>query len=581
MECCRQLDLAGRAPAGRPLIRFLAVFLFLGSAFLPAIAQAPAQETNRSAAVDQLFAEGRWQEIVYRAEAMSAPSAELDYYYGTALAKLGRWDDARRAFLAGHRLQPYDNRFPIELAAVDFKQKRYAAAAKWLHRALRLDSKDAYANDFLGTVYFLQGNLEAALKYWNRIGKPQIENVRLEPELRVDPVLLDRAFAFSPGSTLALRDFLTAKVRVRGLEIFSNYAFGLDAREDGRFDLVFRAHERNGWGENKGEALLSLLRGIFQQTVYPEYFNLERSAINIVSLVRWDAEKRRLAASVAGPLEHNAMWRYDLGLDMRNENWDIRGSFTGPAPLLGALNLRKEAVSAGITWFESGRWRWSTGFELSHRDLRGIVPGFVLTPALLSQGYQLKHLAEFNYQLWRVPESRFVCTTGASSQIGRIWSQPEYSFVKLQSWFATDWLPQSSGDDYEMQERVRVGRTFGQTPFDELFMLGLEHDNDLWLRAHIGTRDGRKGSAPLGSTYALSNWEIDKNLYKNGFLNLKLGPFLDTGKITDSSSGLGSQKWLWDTGVQAKVHALGVGVIFSYGKDLRSGNNAFYATVAR
>jgi hypothetical protein len=581
MECCRQLDLAGRAPSGRPLIRLLAVFLFLGSAFLPAIAQAPAQETNRSAAVDQLFAEGRWHQIVCRVGAMSAPSAELDYYYGTALAKLGRWDGARRAFLAGHRLQPYDKRLLIELAGVDFKQKRYAAAAKWLQRALRLDSRDAYANDFLGTVYFLQGNLEAALKYWNRMAKPEIENVRLEPELRVDAVLLDRAFAFSPGSTLELRDLLTAKARVRALEIFSNYAFDLDAREDGKFDLVLRARERNGWGGNKWEAMFSLFRGIFQQTVYPEYFNLDRSAINIVSLVRWDAEKRRLAASVAGPLEHNAKFRYDVGLDLRNENWDIRGSFTGPAPLLGALNLRKEAVSAGITSFESGRWVWSTGLELSQRDFQGIFPGSVLTPALLSQGYQLKHLAEFNYQLWRVPESRFVSTTGASSQIGRIWSQPAHSFFKLQGWFAADWLPQSSGDDYEMQERVRFGRTFGQVPFDELFMLGMERDNGLWLRAHIGTRDGRKGSAPLGGTYALSNWEIDKNLYKNGFLNLKVGPFLDTGKIADSSSGLGSQKWLWDTGVQAKVRALGVGVIFSYGKDLRSGNNIFYVSVGR
>jgi len=559
----------------------LAILLWFGCAPVSAIGQVPAQPTERTAPIDQWFAEGRWQEIIRRVGAMAVRSADLDYYYGVALAKLGRSEDARQAFLAGYHLQPQDKRFPIELAGVDFQQRRYGEAAKWLRRALRIDSSDAYANEFLATVYFLQGNLEAALKYWNRIGKPQIENVRIEPELHVDPVLLDRALAFSPGSTLGLGDFLTAKARVRGLEIFSNYAFGLDAREDGKFDLTFRAKERNGWGENKWEALLSVFRGIFQQTVYPEYFNADHSAINIVSLLRWDAQKRRLDASITGPLGPSAKRRYKVGLDVRNENWDIRNSLTGPAPLLAALNLRKEAVSAGMTSFESGRWRWSTGFEFSHRDFRGIVSGSVLTPARLSQGYQLKHLAEFNYELWRVPERRFVSTSGASSQIGRIWSQSGHSFVKLQGWFAGDWFPQSSGDDYEMQGDVRVGRTFGQVPFDELFMLGLEHDNDLRLRAHIGTHDGRKGSAPLGSTYALFNWEIDKNVYKNGFLKLKLGPFLDTGKIADSSSGLGSRKWLWDTGVQAKVYALGVGIIFSYGKDLRSGNNAFYATVGR
>jgi hypothetical protein len=93
-----------------------------------------------------------------------------------------------------------------------------------------------------------------------------------------------------------------------------------------------------------------------------------------------------------------------------------------------------------------------------------------------------------------------------------LWSQPGHAFFKLQGWVAADWLPQSNGDDYEIKERIRVGRTFGQVPFDELFILGLEQDNDLWLRAHIGTRDGRKGSAPSGRTYALSNWEVDKNL---------------------------------------------------------------------
>ena len=129
-----------------------------------------------------------------------------------------------------------------------------------------------------------------------------------------------------------------------------------------------------------------------------------------------------------------------------------------------------------------------------------------------------------------------------------------------------------------MQGKVRAGWTFGQSPFDELFSLGVERDNDLWLRAHVGTRDGRKGNAPMGRSYFLSNWEFDKNVYRNSFISLRLGPLLDIGKITDSSVGLGSRKWLWDLGAQAKVRVLGQSVAFSYGKDLRSGNNAFYVS---
>jgi hypothetical protein len=135
-----------------------------------------------------------------------------------------------------------------------------------------------------------------------------------------------------------------------------------------------------------------------------------------------------------------------------------------------------------------------------------------------------------------------------------------------------------SGDDYAMQGEIRSGKTFGSVPFDELFMLGMERDNDLWMRAHVGTRDGMKGSAPLGRNYFLSNWEIDKRVYHNGYFSFKLSPFLDTGKITDSLPGLGSERWLWDTGLQAKFRLMGIGVTLIYGKDLRSGHNAFYAT---
>ena len=109
-------------------------------------------------------------------------------------------------------------------------------------------------------------------------------------------------------------------------------------------------------------------------------------------------------------------------------------------------------------------------------------------------------------------------------------------------------------------------------------MLGMERDNDLWMRGHVGTRDGRKGSAPLGRNYFLSNLEIDKRIYRNGLLSVKLSPFIDTGRITDPLPGLGSAGWLCDTGLQLKLRVLGVGVTLVYGRDLRSSHNAFYAT---
>jgi hypothetical protein len=532
--------------------------------------------------VDQarrLFAEQKWQEIISLGQSAKNPSADFDFYYGSAFAQLGRWPEAQQAFVAGAKLQPRDKRFPLELAGVSFKQKHYRQAARYLRKGLRLDPRDAYGNDFLGTVYFLQGNTEAALKYWNRVDKPQIAEVQAEPNPRVNSALLDRALAFSPSATLQLPDLQTSDVRIHGLEIFPSYQFDLQARDDGKFDVLFRNRERDGWGQGKLEKLFLLFGELPFLTVTPEFHNLHHQAINFVSMYRWDAQKRKVAAEISGPFRGNPKFRYGLNLDLRSENWDIRKSFQGPAPILGSLNMRREAMGVNFASFESGRWRWSAGAELSHRDFRSVVPGVALTPSLLAKGYQLKQSLQLNAALWRLPEKRMTFEGEVNSQAGRLWSTPSDSFEKLEGSARFHWFPQAQGDDYEIQHTIKSGGTFGHVPFDELFMLGVERDNDLWMRGHTGTRDGKKGSAPLGENYFLSNWEADKNVYGNGIFTVKLGPFLDTGKITHSSPGLGSHQWLWDLGAQAKVRVFGVGVVFSYGKDLRSGNNAFYVSM--
>ena len=149
-------------------------------------------------------------------------------------------------------------------------------------------------------------------------------------------------------------------------------------------------------------------------------------------MYRWDAEKRRVRAGLSGPFKANPKFRYGLTADLRGENWDIRKSFQGPAPVLGSFNLRREAVAAEFAAMESGRWRWSAGAEVSHRDFRSVVPGTALTPDLLAKGYQLKQVTQVDAELWRLPERRMTLDAGASSQAGRIWSQPSHSFEKLQ-----------------------------------------------------------------------------------------------------------------------------------------------------
>jgi len=245
------------------------------------------------------------------------------------------------------------------------------------------------------------------------------------------------------------------------------------------------------------------------------------------------------------------------------------------------LNLRREAIYGRYSALAGARLHWSAEAELSHRDFRSEVPGTALTSSLLSKGFQLKEEIEAQSALWQDPERRMRLDVNANSQTGRLWSAAGEAFEKLQATAQYHWLPRPTGEDYAVQERVSAGKTFGNLPFDELWELGLGGDNDLWMRGHISTRDGRKGSAPLGRNYFLSNLEMDKNICRWQMIRLIGSPFVDTGTIRDDVAGLGSHKWLTDVGASLKVKAFGFGVALSYGKDLRSGNNAIYVTMLR
>jgi len=179
MERRGLLDIAGAAQV-RSFSKVLRALVLLLAAISDLHGKA---QTDPTPAAKQLFEQERWPELVQLLQQSPRNSADLDYYYGVALAHLERWQEANSSLSNGQRLAPRDKRFPVELAGVAFKQKRYGEARNDLRRALQLDPKDEYATEFLATVYFLEGNLEAALKYWNRVEKPEIAEVRSAQKL--------------------------------------------------------------------------------------------------------------------------------------------------------------------------------------------------------------------------------------------------------------------------------------------------------------------------------------------------------------------------------------------------------------
>src|SRR5712692_3566348 len=574
-----QLDAAGGAPKGR-LILFLAAVLILGS---PGFAQDQPSEQARLAAAQKAFDAGNWEEAANLARGTADQSPDLDLVMGLALARQEKWSEAKQSFESGFRKAPGDPRFLVELAGIAYKQKDFRAAKDRLHAALRLNPQDAYAREFLATIYFLEGNLEGALKYWNPEDKPRLRSVAFVPLLKLKEPLRSRVLTFNAPQVLTRDALLTTESRLENLGVFSNRRIELAPTDSGNYDATLHLAERNGWGDSKAEGIISLLSGLPYATVYPEFYNLGRDAVNITSLARWDSEKRRVSLAVSLPLHGDPSLRLRLYADGRNENWNLTQTFLGTGTPLTDLNLRRAAVGAEVHSIVNGRWSWIAGAEVANRDFRNLgTPSSSAEREFFSDSTSLAAWLSAERTLVRVPERRFALDSSAEAKAGREFADGLGPFATLRGSLRAHWFPRARGDDYEIQAQIRSGATAGKATLDELFELGIERDNDLWLRAHAGTLDGRKGAAPLGRRFFLANGETDKNIYQNGFFTVKLGPFLDLGAAADSSGLFGSQRWLCDTGAQCKVRVLGsLTIVLSYGRDLRGGRNTFYGTVLR
>ena len=370
------------------------------------------------------------------------------------------------------------------------------------------------------------------MKYWNPEDKPRLKTVAFEPSLKLKESLRDSAVAFNAPQVLTADALLTTEARLDDLGIFSSRRMELSPADSGNYDATLHLAEKNGWGDSKVEGVVSLLSGLPYATVYPEFYNLGRDAVNLTSLARWDSEKRRVSLALSFPLYGDPSLRLRLYADARNENWNLAQTFLGAVTPVTDLNMRRAAAGAEVHSIVNGRWSWSAGAEVAHRNFRNLAAiSSPVQPEFFANATSLAAWLGAERSLYRAPERRFTLDSSANVKVGREFANGLGPLATVRASLRAHWLPRAKGDDYETQIKIRTGATAGKATLDELFELGIERDNDLWLRGHAGTLGGRKGAAPLGRRFFLANWELDKNIYQNGFFTVKLGPFLDSGAV--------------------------------------------------
>lgn len=567
----------------RVRIPLLAILLLPTATNLAAQVTAPSDsaEPNQITHVKSLYDSAQYDAVIQAVPESPDEPADLEFYRGLALAQLQRWDEAESAFQAGLVHHPRDARLMVELAGIFYHQKKFALAKHFLRRALSIEPADAYSNDFLASIYFLQGNLEAALKYWNRVSKPRLSDLSYSPAPALNPLILDRAFQFSRGSVWTRDVYLDTQARLGALNLFPLMRFDLQPQPDGSFDLVFRAPQRAPWTRHVLVSTFALLRGLPFETAYPEFYNLNGSGLNSRSMLRWDDQKRRITTELAAPLFDDPALRYRVYFDARDENWNITQTLLPSTPANVRFNLERLSAGAELRFIESGRWQWSMGAEYTDRLYRTPIGIPAQAAPFFTGGSSIALLSTVQRSLIRFPERRFTLDGSLTGGVGTFFDKPLGRYGRLQSSLEGNWYPQSQGEDYHLQARLRAGGTFGQVPFDDLFVLGFDRDTNLWMRGYPALYHGQKGNAPLGRDYFLSNWDFDKIAYDNPFVTAAVGPFLDSGDAYDPSRYFGSGQWMWDSGLQTKIRVLHrAQIVLGWGITLRSGRSSFFATVS-
>lgn len=432
----------------------------------------------------------------------------------------------------------------LELASQAFRTKDFSGAEQHLKSVLRERPEDEFATDFLATAYLLDGNLDAALKYWNRVGKPQVRNVRIDPPLRIDPVLLDHTFAFSRAAELDVREYYETRARLDSLGIFPRYHFELTPTDGDDFNITLHASERNGAN------YVAWFRGVPYETVYPAWWNLGHRAMNIESLIRWDSQKRRANVSVAAPLRTNSSLSYHINFDARDENWQLPDA---------GFNMKRLELSGSADAILSDAWTWTNGAALTHRSFTSSYTG----------GNTILYSSGLHHSLLRVPEKRLTIDTAVSAGIGKFFVQSSDRFVQTQGDVSVRWS--------DTNVRLRGGKSFGELPFDELFVLGVDRDSDLRLRGHPATTpSGQKGAAPVARNYVLMNYDFTRPVFEKSLFGVSVGPFLDAARVSSEVP------WLVDSGLQVKISVMAAFTFYvSAGWDVRGGSHAIFVDSAR
>ena len=506
------------------------------------------------------------------------PTADTYLYLGIAYGHMKEYPKAEDTLNEGSTRYSQDPRFHNELAGVYLANNNVDSAKSELRRALSADPNNNYASDLLATIDMSEGEVQAALQSWNKTGRPVVADILHNYYLSFGSWVVRKGVAFHPASVLRYSEWKTTESQLLETGNFANVGLEIEPTQiPDQYTAVVRTTPKTN---TLGGLVFGIVKGAPFSTSYLDFWNIQNSGINFNGNYRWDTDRRRAEGRFKIPLPIDGLLQLEVGDTWRSERWDLSPVIRPEARPRARFDYRANILSVNFKTIPHYRVEIGGGFEYRNRGASGDLPE-LFTDSRNTGKWTLEtnlRLTDDRYQN-RLHLEGFAARRsilGDTNFSGGVVELDNRFMLSKDSRTYLNWT-------------IKAGASGGHLPVEDYFVLGLDANPRNLLRGHTAAEHGRYGRGPMGTGFALANFDIDRrittiplfNTFNIPLVTVKWDVFLDAAKTYDRNRIFQQGKLWLDTGAGLRFETPTTSFNLVYGRSLRDGTGVLFGYVQR
>lgn len=393
-----------------------------------------------------------------------------------------------------------------ELAAARFAERRWADAAGLAREAIARDSGDEYAHLVLGASLFMLEDQLGALRAWNAIGQPRLNEVRVEGLHHTRYQTVTDALGLRPNTVLNADAFVRARHRLDELPDRASARLALRPEDDGFASVDVVISESSGLPRGRAEWIGVGARVAINREIDVAVPGASGQGEMWSASWRFWNNRPKVAIGFAAPRVAGlfGVWRVD-------GSWETESYTTGGAELL--REARGHGALTVSDWLTgSVRYSFSAGM-----DAWGALRAASVGGSLERRWFDDRLAMAVTASDWLpLPNSVQASSFNAVGARARVASRPDFNGWRYQATAGIDRV----SDNAPLTLWPGAGEGWARTPL---------------LRAHPLLDDGAidvSGRTVFGRSVRYANAEAQRWLERPAMVRLGLAGFVDIAQAS-------------------------------------------------